>query len=65
MNDIELEVSWEEKLAKAKVIWDPGKTLGLMVSNEKAMVAALAKVQDFILPRRRGCPRNAKNHNRV
>ena len=66
-DDIETEVLWEERLVEARVSWDLAKTLGLSVSNEKAMVAAIAKVQDcqdFILPRRRGHPRKAKNRNR-
>ena len=52
---------------EAQVSWDIGKTLGLMVSNDKAMIAALAKVkdcQDFVIPRRRGRTRKAKNRNR-
>ena len=46
-----------------EVSWDVGKILWLKVSNEKAMIAALAKVQecqDFVLLRRRGCPNKNK-----
>ena len=40
-----------------------GEVFGFEVSNEKAMVAAIAKVkdcQDFVLPRRRGRPKKKK-----
>ena len=36
-------------------------------SNERAIIAALAKVEDckdFVLPRKRGCPRKAMNRNK-
>ena len=38
-------VPFEEDLVEARVSWDLGKAMGLKVSNDKAMVAALAKVQ--------------------
>ena len=47
----------EEGLVEARISWDIWKTLGLKVSNEKAMICMLAKVpefQDFVLPRKRG-----------
>ena len=53
----------EDDLVETQITWDVGKLLGLHVNNEKAMLAALAKVddcQDFVLPRRRGRPRKKK-----
>ena len=51
---------WEENLIEAQITWDIGKTLGCKVSNEMAMINALARVpegQDFVIPRKRGCPK--------
>ena len=53
----------EKDLVEAQVSWDLGKDLGLQVSDEKAMVAALSEipeVQDFVLLRRRGRPKKKK-----
>ena len=54
----------DEDLMEAQVSWDLGKVLGLQVSNERAMVGALAakvqECQDFVLPRRRDRPRKNK-----
>ena len=36
-----------EDLVEVKISWDVGKTLGLQVSDEGAMIAALAKVQEI------------------
>ena len=58
--DNEVVVLYEEDLVVAQVSWDLRKVLGLQVSNEKAMIVTLAKVQecqDFVLPGRRGHPR--------
>ena len=44
-DDNEVVVPFEEDLVEARVSWDLGKAMGLKVSNDKAMVAALAKVQ--------------------
>ena len=47
----------DEDLVEAKVAWDLGKFLGLEVSNDEAMIAALSKVkdcQDFVLLKKRG-----------
>ena len=60
-NEIVMPV--EEDLVEAQITWDLGKTLGLQVENEKAVVTALAKIrdcQDFVLPRKRGRPRKKK-----
>ena len=67
-DDNEVEVSCEEDLVEAQVSWDIGTTLGLKVSNEKAMFAALAKVQGFqyfVIPRRRGHPRKNKDRTKI
>ena len=48
--DCELVMPWEENLIDARFSWDLGKVLELKVSNEMAMIEALAKVlecQDF------------------
>ena len=62
--DNEDMVSNDEDLMEAQVSWDLGKVLGLQVSNERAMVSALAakvqECQDFVLPRRRDRPRKNK-----
>ena len=61
--DIEVVVPDEVDLVDAQISWDIGKILGLQVSNEKAMIAALAKVQecqDFILLRKRDAPGRTK-----
>ena len=53
----------EEDLVEARISWDIGKSLGCKVSNEKAMICALAKVLDIqVLPRKRG--RSRKNKDR-
>ena len=52
---------------EVKISWDVGKTLELQVSNEGAMIAALAKVQeiqDFTLLRKRGRPRKNKSKSK-
>ena len=36
----------DEDLVEAQITWDIGKALGLQAKNEKAMVAALAKVHE-------------------
>ena len=62
-DDLESVVSCEEDLVEARITWDIGKTLGCKVSNEKAMICALAKLpeyQDFVLPRKRSRPRKNK-----
>ena len=54
----------EEDLVEAWVSWKVGKVLELKISNDKAMIDALAKVkecQDFVLPRKRGRPRKNKD----
>ena len=66
--DNEVQMPCEEDLVEVRVTWDIGKTLGLSVSNEKAMFDALAKVQecqDFVIPRRRGRPRKNKDRTKV
>ena len=57
----------DEEVMETKISWDVGKTLGLPVSNEGAMIAALAKVQeiqDFTLLRKRGRPRKNKSKSK-
>ena len=64
---VENVVAYEEDLVETQITWDVGKTLGLRVSDDRAMVAALAKVQelqDFVLPRRRGRPRKNKGKSK-
>ena len=66
--DNEVVVPLEEDLVEARVSWDIGKALGLKVGNDKAMVVALAKVQecqDFVLQRRRDHPRKNKGQTKV
>ena len=66
-DDCEVVTPWEENLIKARVSWDLGKVLGLRVSNEIAMIEALAKVpkcQDFVMPRRKGHPRMKKGDSK-
>ena len=58
----------EEDLVEARISWDMGKIMGFNISNDEAMIKALAKVkecQDFVLPRRRGRPRKKKGHAEV
>ena len=46
----------EDDLVEAKITWDLGKELGLQVSDERALLKALSKVQevqDFSDKRRR------------
>ena len=61
---IEIVLPFEEELVEAQKSWNIGKDLGLKVSNEVAMVDALAKIkecQDFSLPRKRGRQRKKKD----
>ena len=66
-DDLEGAVPCEEDLVEARISWDIGKTLGCKVSDEKAMICALAKVsdcQDFVLPRKRGRPRKRRGRSK-
>ena len=36
----------EEELVEAQITWDIGKMLGLQVSNENAVIAALSKMHE-------------------
>ena len=67
-DDNEVEVPCEEDLVEAWVTWDTGESLGLKVSNEKAVIVTLAKVQecqDFVILRRRGRLRKIKDRTKV
>ena len=60
---IEVVTPWEENLVQAHITWDIGRTLGLKVSNDMAMIKALARVpecQDFVILRKREHPRKKK-----
>ena len=60
---IEIMLPFEEDLVEAQNMWNIGKTLGLKVNNERAMIEALSKIrecQDFSRPRRRGRPKKTK-----
>ena len=63
-DDLECGMPSEEDLVEARIAWEVGKTLGCKVSNDEAMIRALANLpehQDFILPRKRGRPRKNKS----
>ena len=63
IGDIEMEKDGEEELVETQITWDSGKTLGLIASNERAVIKALTKVpgcQDFTIPRKRGRPKKNK-----
>ena len=63
-DDLECGMPSEEDLVEARIAWEVGKTLGCKVSNEEAMIRALANIpehQDFVLPRKRGRPRKNKS----
>ena len=58
----------EEDLVETQITWDGGKTLGLQMSDDRAMIIALAKVwelQDFVLPKKRGRPKKNKGRSKV
>ena len=54
-DDLESVVLCEEDLLEARITWDIGKILGCKVSNEKAIIYALAK-----LPEYQDCPTKKK-----
>ena len=45
-DDYGVMIPFEEDLVEARITWDIGKMMGLEVSNEKAMVDAIAKVKE-------------------
>ena len=53
---------------ETQITLDVGKTLGLQVSDDSAMLATLAKVrelQDFVLPKKRGRTKKNKGCSKV
>ena len=53
----------EKDLVETQITWHVGKTLGLQVSDDRAMIVVLAKVrelQDFVLSKKRGRPKKKK-----
>ena len=57
----------EDDLVEAQITWDIGKELGLQVSNDRAMLKALSKVQqlqDFSVKRRRGRSKKQKDRSK-